>query len=184
MFFKSKPPLGARAVAASGRPLSSSATSSAATILLPEARRPSIIHGQRRDPPAACRHSSRRLPDNPVTGAKVAQTVEQRTENPCVGGSIPPLRTMFPTGCAEAESSPTTTSATNLPLLFWFRPQVLIERWRREYNGSGRTAPVPKRSAVFLGETPSNHAFDCFLDDASGDAPYGPTRSEEIRLNF
>ena len=29
------------------------------------------------------------------TGAKVAQLVEQRTENPCVDGSIPPLRTIF-----------------------------------------------------------------------------------------
>ena len=26
--------------------------------------------------------------------AEVAQPVEQRTENPCVGGSIPPLGTM------------------------------------------------------------------------------------------
>ena len=33
----------------------------------------------------ACR---RRLHDGPV-----AQLVEQRTENPCVGGSIPPLAT-------------------------------------------------------------------------------------------
>ena len=30
----------------------------------------------------------------PPTGAQVAQLVEQRTENPCVGGSIPPLGTM------------------------------------------------------------------------------------------
>ena len=27
---------------------------------------------------------------------QVAQLVEQRTENPCVGGSIPPLATRFP----------------------------------------------------------------------------------------
>ena len=31
----------------------------------------------------------KRLP----SGAQVAQLVEQRTENPCVGGSIPPLGT-------------------------------------------------------------------------------------------
>ena len=29
----------------------------------------------------------------PRRGAQVAQSVEQRTENPCVGGSIPPLGT-------------------------------------------------------------------------------------------
>src|SRR5215813_12460351 len=29
----------------------------------------------------------------PRRGAQVAQSVEQRTENPCVGGSIPPLPT-------------------------------------------------------------------------------------------
>ena len=29
----------------------------------------------------------------PSLGAQVAQLVEQRTENPCVGGSIPPLGT-------------------------------------------------------------------------------------------
>jgi hypothetical protein len=28
-------------------------------------------------------------------GAQVAQLVEQRTENPCVGGSIPPLGTII-----------------------------------------------------------------------------------------
>ena len=27
--------------------------------------------------------------------AQIAQSVEQRTENPCVGGSIPPLGTIF-----------------------------------------------------------------------------------------
>ena len=27
---------------------------------------------------------------------QIAQLVEQRTENPCVGGSIPPLATIFP----------------------------------------------------------------------------------------
>ena len=27
--------------------------------------------------------------------AQIAQSVEQRTENPCVGGSIPPLGTTF-----------------------------------------------------------------------------------------
>ena len=32
----------------------------------------------------------------PQTGGDVAQSVEQRTENPCVGGSIPPLATMSP----------------------------------------------------------------------------------------
>src|SRR5215472_14797504 len=33
----------------------------------------------------------------PSPGAQVAQLVEQRTENPCVGGSIPPLGTIaFP----------------------------------------------------------------------------------------
>src|SRR5215813_8471890 len=31
----------------------------------------------------------------PRRGAQVAQSVEQRTENPCVGGSIPPLGTSF-----------------------------------------------------------------------------------------
>jgi hypothetical protein len=30
----------------------------------------------------------------PSLGAQVAQLVEQRTENPCVGGSIPPLGTI------------------------------------------------------------------------------------------
>jgi hypothetical protein len=30
----------------------------------------------------------------PSPGAQVAQLVEQRTENPCVGGSIPPLGTI------------------------------------------------------------------------------------------
>jgi hypothetical protein len=30
----------------------------------------------------------------PALGAQVAQLVEQRTENPCVGGSIPPLGTI------------------------------------------------------------------------------------------
>ena len=30
----------------------------------------------------------------PRRGAQVAQSVEQRTENPCVGGSIPPLGTI------------------------------------------------------------------------------------------
>ena len=30
----------------------------------------------------------------PLLGAQVAQLVEQRTENPCVGGSIPPLGTI------------------------------------------------------------------------------------------
>ena len=28
--------------------------------------------------------------------AQIAQSVEQRTENPCVGGSIPPLGTTIP----------------------------------------------------------------------------------------
>ncbi len=28
---------------------------------------------------------------NSINPAQVAQQVEQRTENPCVGGSIPPL---------------------------------------------------------------------------------------------
>jgi hypothetical protein len=32
----------------------------------------------------------------PRRSAQVAQLVEQRTENPCVGGSIPPLGTTFP----------------------------------------------------------------------------------------
>ena len=27
--------------------------------------------------------------------AQIAQSVEQRTENPCVGGSIPPLGTIY-----------------------------------------------------------------------------------------
>jgi hypothetical protein len=31
----------------------------------------------------------------PSPGAQVAQLVEQRTENPCVGGSIPPLGTII-----------------------------------------------------------------------------------------
>jgi hypothetical protein len=31
-------------------------------------------------------------------GAQVAQLVEQRTENPCVGGSIPPLGTIAASG--------------------------------------------------------------------------------------
>ena len=35
----------------------------------------------------------------PPPGAQVAQLVEQRTENPCVGGSIPPLGTMAASGC-------------------------------------------------------------------------------------
>src|SRR5438132_10174902 len=32
----------------------------------------------------------------PLRSAQVAQLVEQRTENPCVGGSIPPLGTSIP----------------------------------------------------------------------------------------
>ena len=33
---------------------------------------------------------------NPLTKfAQIAQLVEQRTENPCVGGSIPPLGTIL-----------------------------------------------------------------------------------------
>ena len=31
-----------------------------------------------------------------ANGGQVAQSVEQRTENPCVGGSIPPLATTSP----------------------------------------------------------------------------------------
>ena len=31
----------------------------------------------------------------PVSAGRVAQLVEQRTENPCVGGSIPPSATKF-----------------------------------------------------------------------------------------
>src|SRR6516162_10186151 len=34
----------------------------------------------------------------PLLGAQVAQLVEQRTENPCVGGSIPPLGTIAASG--------------------------------------------------------------------------------------
>ena len=35
---------------------------------------------------------------NPLTKfAQIAQLVEQRTENPCVGGSIPPLGTSLTT---------------------------------------------------------------------------------------
>ena len=33
-----------------------------------------------------------------VNDGQVAQLVEQRTENPCVGGSIPPLATRRPFG--------------------------------------------------------------------------------------
>jgi hypothetical protein len=33
-----------------------------------------------------------------VKNGQVAQLVEQRTENPCVGGSIPPLATRFNKG--------------------------------------------------------------------------------------
>jgi len=35
--------------------------------------------------------------DSPLKShsAQVAQSVEQRTENPCVGGSIPPLGTIL-----------------------------------------------------------------------------------------
>jgi hypothetical protein len=33
------------------------------------------------------------LRDATVSKGQVAQSVEQRTENPCVGGSIPPLAT-------------------------------------------------------------------------------------------
>ena len=31
----------------------------------------------------------------PLLYGEIAQSVEQRTENPCVGGSIPPLATVF-----------------------------------------------------------------------------------------
>jgi hypothetical protein len=31
----------------------------------------------------------------PIFDGQIAQSVEQRTENPCVGGSIPPLATSF-----------------------------------------------------------------------------------------
>ena len=34
---------------------------------------------------------------------QVAQLVEQRTENPRVGGSIPPLATIFSTTCIASE---------------------------------------------------------------------------------
>ena len=34
-----------------------------------------------------------RIPDKPGLKGAVAQLVEQRTENPCVGGSIPPHTT-------------------------------------------------------------------------------------------
>lgn len=41
------------------------------------------------------------------SGAEVAQPVEQRTENPCVGGSIPPLGTM---------------NSQSTPLIAYYRP--------------------------------------------------------------
>jgi hypothetical protein len=43
------------------------------------------------DGPRAARHTTR-----PSACAQVAQSVEQGTENPRVGGSIPPLGTVFP----------------------------------------------------------------------------------------
>ena len=55
--------------------------------------------------------------DREAIGAKVAQSVEQRIENPCVGGSIPSLRTTLLTTCGVSVSSPKTPSATNLSLL-------------------------------------------------------------------
>src|SRR5579864_7316689 len=38
----------------------------------------------------------------PAFGAQVAQLVEQRTENPCVGGSTPPLGTIFASGLGNS----------------------------------------------------------------------------------
>ena len=38
----------------------------------------------------------------PPSGGQVAQLVEQRTENPRVGGSIPPLATTFRTALLRA----------------------------------------------------------------------------------
>src|SRR5205823_11057875 len=42
----------------------------------------------------------------PVPQGQVAQLVEQRTENPCVGGSIPPLATRFRVARSDRQNWP------------------------------------------------------------------------------
>jgi hypothetical protein len=62
--------------------------------------------------------------------AQVAQLVEQRTENPCVGGSIPPLGTTdpWPSGgsalCGASSWSHKTAQRTSPPRRFRRRPRV------------------------------------------------------------
>ena len=47
------------------------------------------------------RSAGRDMQPVPAKNAQVAQLVEQRTENPRVGGSIPPLGTIFFNGLAN-----------------------------------------------------------------------------------
>ncbi len=87
----------------------------------PTVRNPRCRHGRAGDcskkrpayQPAGKKNSGREMPcpgltrrryavRMPVSFGSVAQLVEQRTENPCVGGSIPPL----PTSCLFSTSQP------------------------------------------------------------------------------
>jgi hypothetical protein len=65
---------------------------------------------------------------------QVAQLVEQRTENPCVGGSIPSLSTSVNSSIADTASAATIH-------LFLFFPALLITgysmSWKALYNASG-----------------------------------------------
>src|ERR1700741_4653672 len=59
-------------------------------------RRPSIRQIPRKSQGWTLRTASRSLVIRSPNGGQVAQLVEQRTENPRVGGSIPPLATILP----------------------------------------------------------------------------------------
>src|SRR5207245_9316298 len=61
--------------------------------------------------------------------AQVAQLVEQRTENPCVGGSIPPLGTTDVSGSYATLSS--ASAAAGDAAQFALSPKTVWARWPR-----------------------------------------------------
>ena len=75
-------------------------------------------------------------------GGEIAQSVEQRTENPCVAGSIPALATIFIFGeLSKINSASALPGALFHPRKRPHHPKVLIPAWlvQAEYVGSIRS---------------------------------------------
>ena len=88
---------------------------------------------------------------------RIAQLVEQRTENPCVGGSIPPLATRFSVARSDAQNRPKSSipplatrqqvarGVAQCPTGWPYGERIVSER-----GGRSARSKEPARSAGFF----------------------------------